>query len=260
MRPLSGRRLLALFAHPDDESYAAGALLARCASGGARVIVLCATRGEAGVDRRGEARPGPDLARVRSMELARSCAMLGIEPPRYLGLADGGGRRWDIAAAAEAVRLEILRWRPHVLLTHGEDGAYGHVDHRACARIATRVAAGLPPASSPPRLLQVAFPTGLFEPVRRALRRLMPGCIDDGDFPLGVASEAVDLRIDVSGEARERKLASVAAHASQLDDGDPMTFLRPGLLQGLLHQEWFTVASGPPLPPGATDPFAGLPR
>jgi len=50
----------------------------------------------------------------------------------------------------------------------------------------------------------------------------------------------------------------VKAHRSQLDRGDPRSFLRPGLLDALLSEEWFTVEAGPPVPPGASDVFAGL--
>ncbi|TNF27292.1 MAG: PIG-L family deacetylase, partial [Deltaproteobacteria bacterium] len=56
------RRVLGVFAHPDDEAWSAGALLTRCAQQGAEVHLVCATRGEGGSDRTGRATPGPTLA------------------------------------------------------------------------------------------------------------------------------------------------------------------------------------------------------
>jgi LmbE family N-acetylglucosaminyl deacetylase len=76
--------LLAVFAHPDDESFRPGGTLARLARLGVRVWVLCATRGEAGV-------PGLDPAqtgRMREAELQCACLALGIEPPRFLDYQD----------------------------------------------------------------------------------------------------------------------------------------------------------------------------
>src|SRR5688500_2419159 len=82
--PLRGRSLLAVFAHPDDESIACGGLLARCADLGAHVAVVCATAGEAGPGGGAE-----DLAKQRTDELRAAAAVLGISEIIMLGHADG---------------------------------------------------------------------------------------------------------------------------------------------------------------------------
>ena len=75
-------------------------------------------------------------------------------------------------------------------------------------------------------------------------------------YPLLQIDSAV-LRLDIRA-VRDRKLAAIASHRSQLLCGDPLSLLRPGLVERLLDEEWYDVAHGPDLPPGATDPFAGL--
>jgi LmbE family N-acetylglucosaminyl deacetylase len=245
------RRLLCFFAHPDDEAYSAGGTIAMCAQGGAQVAVVCATRGEAG-QRRGGAGDEP-LAAVRSAELSAACDVLGAQRPRFLEQADG--RVAVTPEAAEALADELRRFEPEVVVGHGADGAYGHRDHLACVRLldAARVRAGCEA-----RVLHVAFPLGLFAVVHRALMRHAPQLLALRDpARLGAKPDAVDLRLPLAGW-REQKLAAVAAHASQLVDSDPHSFLRRGLIDSLLDEEWFVHAGGAPLPRDARDPFAGL--
>lgn len=231
------RRLLGLFPHPDDEGYSAGGLLASCVLSGAQVYVVCATRGE------GHGDPA-----LRSAELAAACAALGLpEPPRFLDLPDGGLEPIADGPARIAALLDALG--PDVVVCLGRDGAYGHRDHLALTRWIQAAAAG-----RPLRVLHAAFPRDLFAPVRRAMRRFRPELIGFRG-PLGVAP--ADLVLDIR-PVRDRKLAAIAAHRSQLPPEGPLCFLRPGLVERLLDEERFTLAAGPPLPAGANDPFAGL--
>ena len=248
--------MLGLFPHPDDEAYAAGGLLAHCAAGGAAVALLCATRGERGTDRSGATTSGPALAARRTHELAASCRALGIAPPVVLDLPDGGLSAADPAATVATLRQHLQRARPHLVVTLGGDGVYGNLDHLAWT---ASVGAAVRSLASPPRVLHAVFPRRLFAPLWRALRRRrgapLVGAIDPRE--LGVDAAAVDLRLDIR-PLRARKLAAIAAHGSQLADGDPRTLLWPGLVERLLDEEWYVVAHGPALPAGATDPFAGL--
>jgi len=239
--------LLGLFAHPDDEAFAAGALMALAARGGAKVTIACATRGECGSSR---STIGGMLGDVRSRELAASCAALGAEPPVFLDLPDG---KVDSKGAASAVASLLRRLAPDVVVTLGDDGAYGHRDHIALTRGLADAVAGM---AEPPRVLHAQFPRGMFEPVWRALRRLVPSPVAD-TVDLGCNVGRSDLRVDVA-PVRAAKLAAISAHASQLVDGDPHSFLRRGLIDRLLDTEHYRVASGPALPVGADSVFAGL--
>jgi LmbE family N-acetylglucosaminyl deacetylase len=249
-------RVLGLFPHPDDEAYAAGGLLAHCAAAGATVQIVCATRGESGVDRSGAVAPGPALAALRTRELEASCRALGIAPPQLLDLPDGALVAIDADATAAVLTRHIRDFQPHLVVTLGADGVYGSLDHMAWTAI---VGAAVEPLSPAPRLLHAVFPRGLFAPLWRALQRRHGSRLVAAIDPRGLGGEAADadLRLDVRPQ-RARKLAAVAAHASQLTGGDPYSFLRPGILPPLLDEELYVVARGPALPPGAADPLAGL--
>jgi LmbE family N-acetylglucosaminyl deacetylase len=244
------RRLLGIFPHPDDEAWAAGGLLATCAVAGVEVTVATATRGEAG--------PRPpelegSLGERRAAELAAACAALGVGGPVFFDLPDGGVAGIDPARAVEPFVEVIERVAPQVVVTLGRDGGYGHRDHLAVTRLAQRACAS---ARATPRLLHCSFRPGALEPIWRMLRPVVDPSVRRED--LGADWDRAPLSIDV-GPVRDRKIAAVAAHRSQLPpDGDPMTFLMPGFLAGLLDEERYTVALGPELPAGSTDPFAGL--
>jgi N-acetyl-1-D-myo-inositol-2-amino-2-deoxy-alpha-D-glucopyranoside deacetylase len=245
--------VLGVFPHPDDEAYAAGGLLAQCAANGALVELLCATRGENGADRNAATPPGSELAGQRTRELQASCLALGVAAPAFLDLPDGGLAE-DGAAAAALIERHIERLQPHLIVTLGNDGVYAHLDHLACTAIAT---AAVSRARRPIRLLYSVFPRQLFAPLWRVLHR-RPGAAMVADVdPRTLGVDAPELRLDIRA-VRDRKLAAIAAHRSQLVGGDPLTFLRPGLVERLLDEEWYVVAHGPALPAGASDPFAGL--
>ncbi|MBX3025305.1 PIG-L family deacetylase [bacterium] len=247
----AARRVLGCFPHPDDEMFAAG-LLAWCADRGAEVRLLCATRGERGVDRRRHIPQGSALAAHRSGELANACAALGVAAPAFAELPDGGVADADRAAAVALVRRHLERLRPTLVVSLGPDGAYGHRDHLAWTAIVAAAVRALPAAQTP-RLLHAVFPRDHFAPLRELGRRA--GAVGEpGAAALGVDPAQVELRLDVRALA-ERKLAACRAHDSQLDTAGP--FFRR-LFAPLLAEEWYVVAHGPALPPDARDPFAGL--
>ena len=136
------RRLLAILAHPDDESLGVGGTLARYAAEGVATHVVTATRGEAGRYFDGD-RPRPpdeEVGRVRERELRAAAEVLGVRSVRVLGHPDGGldGVPADVLLP-ELVRA-IRRVRPQVVLTFDPYGAYGHPDHIAVSQAAAAAA------------------------------------------------------------------------------------------------------------------------
>lgn len=132
-------RVLALAAHPDDESAGCAGTLALLAASGADVHVLFATRGEATW---GATAPPEEVGRRRAAEAAESCRLLGTRAPAFLGLPDGGlpGREAEIGGLlAEHVRAA----RPEVVLVPWF--LDGHPDHRALSDALEH--AGLDPAT-----------------------------------------------------------------------------------------------------------------
>jgi LmbE family N-acetylglucosaminyl deacetylase len=130
-------KLLAVLAHPDDESLGFGGTFAKYASEGVHTYLITATRGERG--RLGERRGAPlaEVAQVRERELLDAARVLGIREVQFLDYLDGELDRADPAEAVESIARHIRRIRPHVVMTFGPDGAYGHPDHIAISQFTT---------------------------------------------------------------------------------------------------------------------------
>ncbi len=138
-------RLMAVHAHPDDESSKGAATMARYVREGAQVLVCTLTGGQRG-DILNPAMDRPeikaDIAAVRRQEMARAVQILGVEQ-RFLGFVDSGLPEGDpkpplpegcfaltpVAEAAEPLVRAIREFRPHVMLTYDENGGYPHPDH-----------------------------------------------------------------------------------------------------------------------------------
>jgi LmbE family N-acetylglucosaminyl deacetylase len=131
-------KLMAVLAHPDDESLGFGGTLARYSSEDVETYLVTATRGERGrffsPDR--EAEPA-EVGRVREAELRTATAVLGIREVSILGYPDGAVDQIDPATAIAEIVQHIRRVRPHVVVTFGPDGAYGHPDHIAVSQFTT---------------------------------------------------------------------------------------------------------------------------
>ncbi len=149
-------RLLAILAHPDDETLGIGGVLARYAAEGVEVHLVTATRGEGGRFRgvkEGPGHPGKEkLAAIREEELRAAASVLGIRTITLLGYPDGRLDEADPRQAIARIAAEIRRLRPHVAITFPPDGGYGHPDHIAICQLATAavVAAAAPRGDESP--------------------------------------------------------------------------------------------------------------
>jgi LmbE family N-acetylglucosaminyl deacetylase len=138
------RTLLAVFAHPDDETLI-GPLLAAYARRGVRVRLAIVTDGAQGVRPHAGIPAGPELARARAEEARCSCRALGIDPPVLLGFGDGElGRAarppWaPLAEVEHAVAKVLADVRPEAVITFGPEGGYGHPDHRLVGAVVTQL-------------------------------------------------------------------------------------------------------------------------
>ena len=234
MMPL---KLLAVFAHPDDEAFAAGGTLAKCAASGIEVVIVSATRGEAGI----EAVPPAQAGVIREMELRRAALALGASGVRFLGYLDGTLPDADADEAIDRLITLLRELRPEVLITFGPDGISGHPDHVAIRRWVTAAFDALDEPEAPQRLYTIA-PSLATE----------QGCGVSNAPPL--PAEAVG--VDVSAH-RLAKMRAMQAHVSQEPPykGDPVR----EALQLECH-EWFVLARSR-MPSGnrqAGDLFAGL--
>lgn len=165
------QRLLAIFAHPDDEVFCAGGTLARAAALGWETMVVSATRGEAGQIRDAQAATRRTLGQVREQELYHSCQQLGVRHALCLDYGDGALQTVDPALLTSEITRVIRTFRPDIILTFGPDGAYGHPDHIVIGAVTSQavklagdagqfpeqLAAGLRP-HSPAQLYYSYFP------------------------------------------------------------------------------------------------------
>ncbi len=171
--PPGGRcRLLGVFAHPDDETFCAGGTFARYAEQGAEIMVVSATRGQAGQIRDAAAGTRRTIGAVREAELRLACERLGITTARCLEHVDGTLADAGFPALVEEVAEVICEFRPDVVITFGPDGGYGHPDHVTISAVTTAAcqrAAGAGPgpgwagagaAGRAPRLYYRCFPPG----------------------------------------------------------------------------------------------------
>ena len=135
-------KLMAILAHPDDESLGVGGTLAKYATEGVDVALLTATRGERGRyhGHRAEEEEHPGvaaLAGIREQELRAAVSVLGV---RRVSLLDYPDQQLACANPHEAIAsiaCELRRSRPDVVVTFGPDGAYGHPDHIAISQFTT---------------------------------------------------------------------------------------------------------------------------
>ena len=196
---MADRCLLAVFAHPDDETFRCGGTLALLARGGVRVQVLTATRGEAGSCGDPPLCTPEELPALRERELACACAALGLEPPRLLDYVDGHLADADAEVLTAHILAAIGETGAQLLLSFGLDGLSGHPDHLAIGRCA---AGAFRRAEGVAALYTVAVPASLADALDLRQVRAVP----DADIALAV---------DVSA-AREAKLAAMHCHATQL--------------------------------------------
>lgn len=125
--------ILSIWAHPDDESFCAGGLLAAAVQNGQKVVCITATKGEAGV--KDESRwPAARLAEIRTKEMAQALKCLGCTEHHWLGYADGGCASVASVEAERKIQTLIEKYQPNTIITFGPDGLTGHPDHQTVSK------------------------------------------------------------------------------------------------------------------------------
>lgn len=233
--PRRDERVVVVVAHPDDESFGCGSLIARARSDRAHVTVICATRGEAGERLPDPATDAMPLGAVRERELRAAARVLGAESVELLDLADSGfdGPLPDNALCAQPIaqladrleaRLDALH--PDVVITI--DGSDGHRDHRHI-REAVEMVVGR--GSRPVRLIQSCLANSLMRRWIAEMRALNPDApYHDLDLDSLGRPDRELTRIDASAQLAVRE-AAIACHSSQVSPYDGLSAdLRRGFL------------------------------
>ena len=200
--------IMSIWAHPDDEAYLCGGIMAKATAAGSRVVCVTATRGELGVT--DPVRwPPEQLGAIREAEMAECLRLLGVREHHWLGYPDGGCAAIEPAEAVERLAGLLDDVRPDTVLTFAADGQTGHPDHVAVhhwTRSAVR-------QTGVGELLVVANTPEWLEEHLASMREL--GVIV-GDSPTGWHGPlSIDMVLD--DETLELKLAALAAQTSQTE-------------------------------------------
>ncbi|MDQ6673668.1 MAG: PIG-L family deacetylase [Chloroflexota bacterium] len=287
------KTLLAVHAHPDDETIGMGGTLARYSDEGVRTVVVTCTSGDLGEVHlpgvpveEGLARL-PDLSQhggvgsVRQRELEAAAGCLGVSRLANLGYFDSGMAGWtsqnhrpgaffaaDLAEAAGRLVRVIAEERPQVLVTYDETGGYAHPDHLKAHQVAVAAfqASG---EARPAKLYFMRIPLGWSRKFVRALREAgidAPASAAAGAdagpavHEIGVLDRLVTTTIDIRGYVAVKR-AALAKHASQMPPDHFLMRMPPALAEKLWRFEYFSRERGPTNTPSGeteTDLFSGL--
>ncbi|MGH2693899.1 MAG: PIG-L deacetylase family protein [Actinomycetota bacterium] len=211
--------ILGVWAHPDDENYVSGGIMADAARRGSRVVCVTATRGEEGSWDH-ERWPPDQMARIRTAELEETLAILGVTEHHWLDYHDGGCDRADPNEATAAVEAIMEEVRPHTVLTFGPDGMTGHPDHIAVSAWTT---AAFSRVAAPARL---HYATTTPEWVEKFYDRLQQFDVyAEGTPPITARSECsihfalADDLLDVKVKAAKAQVSQIEAMLAVLGDG-----------------------------------------
>lgn len=274
---LADRRLLLVHAHPDDESIASGATMAKYVSEGAHVTLVTCTLGEEGeILVPGLAHLASDkddkLGEHRITELAAAMEKLNVTDWRFLGgpgkYRDSGmigtapnerqDNFWqaDLLEATKHLVKIIREVKPQVLITYDDFGGYGHPDHIQAHRVATYAVtlAAVPSFGldlGEPWEVQKVYWSAFPKSVMRAGIEELKAKGDTSDFatqdpddlPFACDDELVTSSID-AGEFAEAKLAALAAHETQISTDDSFFALSNNLGSRVMGVEYFRIAKG----------------
>jgi len=131
-------RLMCVLAHPDDESLGNGGMLAKYAAEGIETYLVTATRGERGWQGAEHDNPGlAALGAIREAELHGAVQVLGIRALHFLDYIDGDLDQAEPTEAIAKIVTHLRQIKPHVVVTFGPSGAYGHPDHIAISQLTT---------------------------------------------------------------------------------------------------------------------------
>lgn len=293
---LIGYRVVAVHAHPDDESIATGGALADLARRGAEVTVITCTLGEQG-EVIGEtyqelvADHADQLGGFRIQELRTALSILGVKG-RHLGLPglfrDSGmvgdpaheNPRAFVNSGDRAVELlaqQLRELQPHLVITYGPDGGYGHPDHIRAHEITHAAAVEVPV----PRIVWGVTHAADLTSGLAAITGVPEGWRQAGEKELAAVDHS-DFALVLDDHAYHAKLAAMRAHATQvwIADGSvsetnpvaafatvtdrsaaPVVWALSNLIaQPLLRREHYQFGAGVPLPPDAPGLLAGIDR
>jgi len=269
--------LMAVHAHPDDESSSTGGVLAACSAAGIRTVVVTCTNGEFG-DAPGGVKPGEDghdkdaVAQLRLAELRQASKILGVADLETLGYHDSGMPEWDykhrpgafcnVPTGEVAARVAALieRYQPQVVVSYDPAGPYQHPDHVHAAEAAVAAVAA---TKIPAKLYYTAMRASEWRKIWDMLREAGMDVPDTSSITAEMRQrmEETERRITTTVDIRPvfgPKREALLAHSSQIQESW-FSAIPPQIAETVFGHEHFIRASdttGAPVP--EEDLFAGL--
>ena len=198
------KKILGVFAHPDDETFGPGATLAKYAAAGATVDIIMATRGEGGENNLAVKTDEP-LGKIRERELRNADKILGINHIDFLDFIDGELRQNIYFDIAKKIVNKIETFKPDVIITFEPGGVSGHLDHIAMSFITTYA------------YLKTEIPKKLYYNCIPDTARKQRGHDYFIYFPDGYSAEEITTRIDTS-DSWKTKIQAMQEHKTQIKD------------------------------------------
>jgi LmbE family N-acetylglucosaminyl deacetylase len=222
-------KLLAIFAHPDDESFRAGGTLAILADQGVRVNVLTMTRGQAGSCGDPPVCSQEELPQIREAELRCACDSLGIQPPVIWDHEDGKLSEVNEKNMIEKIIDLINEQQPEILLTWPSDGLSGHPDHVIASRLVTKAfeTTRQHHANGLDSLYYMAVPSSLAEKFNTMNLH-------------SVSDDEIHLAIDVL-PVWEKKMKAIRCHQTQISES-PILSQSDEIQRQFLGTEYFVIS------------------
>ena len=224
MIDLTGTRVAAIFAHPDDEAFTVGGVLAAFTDRGATVTLICATRGEEGEIAHPSLATPDNLGQVREQEMSDAAAILGVRDVRFLDFRDSGMfgtdanqnpnafSRQSTDAVAQKLAEMLTEIRPDVVFTFSEEGGYLHPDHVHIHESVVAVSQSAPELV--PHLYFSSFPREFFLELANQDHGAFAGMSEERRNRMGQPFDSFTVITDV-GPYYERKTSAFAAHKTQ---------------------------------------------
>ena len=208
--------ILSVWAHPDDETFSAAGIMAAAAMNGQQVVCIAATRGEAGSY--DEQRwPTNKLPGIRTAELEAALAILGIKSHHWLDYKDGHCHEAPISQGASRVAKYIELYQPNSILTFGEDGMTGHLDHIAISRWVTEAVNNLKDAARyHPDVYHAVTLKKTYEAYLKPADEKLNIYFNIDKPPLNSADEC-DICFELSEALLDKKLKALRAMSSQTE-------------------------------------------
>lgn len=278
------KRILGVYAHPDDEGGMSGALL-HYGTSGVEGGLVCATRGEVGEIADPSLATPENLGQVREGELRDAAQVLGVQNQHiwFLGYRDSGMAgtsdndhpeafdRADVQAVVGQIVAIIREFRPQILITFDKNGGYGHPDHIAIHHYSTEAffaaadPARYPEAGTPfapAKLYYASFPRERLKEIGEWMNTNNPASVFRGaDLDqFGLPEKEIDVWLNVE-EWTETKNTSWLKHRTQLGTMGPMESMPEDLKRRWRGFETFHLGEsrvGPDIA-GENDLFARIP-